>query len=98
MRARPESSAKAMPTKGPIWSAPKIPVSMSYTAGSYVCNSVFYGVRHFIEENQLSVRAGFVDLPCLPEQILEPNAPCIDMQVQLKALRTIVAVLSQSND
>ena len=44
-----------------------IPAAVSQTAGTFVCNHVFYGLMHALK-SQRSVRAGFIHVPFLPEQ------------------------------
>jgi pyroglutamyl-peptidase len=34
----------------------------SQFAGTHVCNSILYGVRHYIETNRLDVKAGFIHM------------------------------------
>ena len=43
------------------------PASLSHSAGTFVCNHVFYGLQHLLA-GQGSVRSGFMHLPYLPEQ------------------------------
>ena len=72
---------KAIAPKGPAayWStlpikalvaalrAKEIPASVSQTAGTFVCNHVFYGLMHELR-GQKQVRGGFIHVPFLPEQ------------------------------
>ncbi|HVU18690.1 MAG TPA: pyroglutamyl-peptidase I [Candidatus Didemnitutus sp.] len=44
-----------------------IPAAVSQTAGTFVCNHVFYGLMHELE-SWPDVRGGFMHLPYLPEQ------------------------------
>lgn len=44
-----------------------IGVEVSQTAGTFVCNHVFYGLMHTLR-SQRGVRGGFVHVPMLPEQ------------------------------
>jgi pyroglutamyl-peptidase len=44
-----------------------IPASVSQTAGTFVCNHVFYGLMHALKRKK-GVRGGFVHVPYLPEQ------------------------------
>lgn len=44
-----------------------IPASVSYTAGSFVCNHVFFGLQH-LAGNYGVAKSGFVHIPYLPEQ------------------------------
>ncbi|WP_438482786.1 pyroglutamyl-peptidase I [Oleiharenicola lentus] len=45
----------------------EIPASVSQTAGTFVCNHVFYGLMHELK-NHRGVRGGFIHVPFLPEQ------------------------------
>lgn len=42
------------------------PASISQTAGTFVCNHVFYGLQHHLRATP--VRSGFMHVPCVPEQ------------------------------
>ncbi|MBR5094051.1 MAG: pyroglutamyl-peptidase I [Oscillospiraceae bacterium] len=44
------------------------PAEVSNSAGTFVCNALFYRALHAIATGALPVRAGFVHVPCLPEQ------------------------------
>lgn len=45
-----------------------VPASVSHTAGTYVCNQVFYGLMHLLAEFP-GARGGFVHVPFSPEQV-----------------------------
>lgn len=45
-----------------------IPAEVSQTAGTYVCNHVFYGLMHAVRSTP-AVRAGFVHVPYGPGQV-----------------------------
>jgi pyroglutamyl-peptidase len=62
-----------------------LPASVSQTAGTFVCNHVFYGLMHAVRRRP-GVRAGFMHVPLLPEQaaalggpVLAPSLPLQDM-------------------
>jgi len=44
-----------------------LPASVSQTAGTFVCNHVFFGLMHALQSRP-GVRGGFMHLPLLPEQ------------------------------
>lgn len=44
-----------------------LPAEVSQTAGTFVCNHVFYGLMHALRDQRV-VRGGFVHLPWLPSQ------------------------------
>ena len=46
-----------------------LPASVSQTAGTFVCNHVFYGLMHACAERP-GVQAGFIHVPWLPEQVV----------------------------
>lgn len=45
-----------------------LPAEVSYSAGTFVCNHVFYGLMHFAATAAHPVRAGFLHVPLLPQQ------------------------------
>ncbi len=45
-----------------------IPAAPSLSAGSFVCNQVFFGLAHLLATQHTSTRGGFVHVPWLPEQ------------------------------
>lgn len=64
-----------------------IPVQMSNSAGSYVCNYVFY---RMMESNQDSLRlCGFIHVPLLPEHA-EPGEPSLPFSDLLKTVNLIL--------
>jgi len=63
-----------------------IPASVSNTAGTFVCNHVFYGLMHKLEQWGGSVRGGFIHIPMLPEQAVLRSGPSMGMEMILKGL------------
>lgn len=51
-----------------------LPAEVSGSAGSYVCNHLFYGLLHHAAVAGLAQQTGFVHLPLLPEQV-DPKRP-----------------------
>lgn len=69
-----------------------IPAEISQTAGTYVCNHVFYGLMHALRARR-GVRAGFIHIPYSPAQAaLHPGAPCLAIETATAALRLAVQV------
>jgi pyroglutamyl-peptidase len=61
----------------------KVPADVSQTAGTFVCNHVFYGLMHALASRP-GVRGGFIHVPFLPEQALRfagkpPSMPLAEM-------------------
>ncbi|MGW4060246.1 pyroglutamyl-peptidase I [Amycolatopsis sp. NPDC004747] len=46
-----------------------VPASVSHTAGTYVCNQVFYGLMHLLATEFRGARGGFVHVPFSPDQV-----------------------------
>lgn len=64
-----------------------IPVKLSNSAGTYVCNYVFY---RMMESNQDSLRlCGFIHVPMLPEQAQE-GEPSLSFSDLLRAMSLIL--------
>lgn len=69
-----------------------IPAAISQSAGTYVCNHVFYGLMHALEQRH-GVRGGFVHIPFLPAQAVQHRgAPSMALDTVIAALRLIVEV------
>jgi pyroglutamyl-peptidase len=64
-----------------------IPAEVSQTAGTYVCNHVFYGLMHALR-GKPRTRGGFIHIPYAPEQAARhPGAPSLPVEVVTAALR-----------
>jgi len=59
-----------VPVKGIVKTinAAGIPAVISNSAGTFVCNHVFYAALHHVVSNGLPVKVGFMHVPYLPEQ------------------------------
>jgi pyroglutamyl-peptidase len=70
--------------------AADIPAEVSNSAGTYVCNHVFYGLMHLCRHYP-GMRAGFVHMPYVPEQaIAHPGAPGMALEDIVRAMAIIV--------
>lgn len=67
------------------------PASVSQTAGTFVCNHVFYGLMHLIATERPGLRGGFVHVPYAPEQVPDGGAPALAVADNAVALRAIAA-------
>lgn len=71
-----------------------IPAEISQTAGTFVCNHVFYGLMHRLATARglKHTRGGFIHVPMLPEQG-DPSLPLAQMVEGLRiGIRTALAV------
>lgn len=61
------------------------PAGLSFTAGSFVCNEVFFGLQHLLAGRHL--RSGFMHVPCLPEQAALTPAPSMALTTMISGVR-----------
>lgn len=63
---------------------------ISQSAGTYVCNHVFYGLMHSLRKRR-ALRGGFVHIPYSPEQAAgHPGAASLPVDTVTAAIRMIV--------
>lgn len=77
-----------------------IPASVSHTAGTYVCNHVFYGLMHYASTHPQLRRAGFVHIPYLPDQACHhPGTASMAIETLEKAIELMLETcLVQNQD
>ena len=70
-----------------------LPAIVSNTAGTFVCNHVFYGLMHVTATRQLPLRGGFLHVPYLPSQAARFNAaPSMALEQIVAGIRIILRV------
>ena len=77
-----------------------IPAEISFTAGTFGCNQLFYHTMPKIKTDQLDIHAGFIHVPSLPSQAAQlqearkGRIPSMSLEITTKALEiTIKATL-----
>jgi pyroglutamyl-peptidase len=82
VRGAPAGYFSTLPVKAIVAALREVgvPSEVSQTAGTFVCNHVFYGLMHTLRTSK-GVRAGFIHVPYLPEQAQKGQAslPLEDM-------------------
>ncbi len=68
-----------------------IPASVSQTAGTFVCNHVFYGLMHLIATDLPDLRGGFVHVPYAPEQVTDASTASMPVDLIACGLGIIVS-------
>ncbi|MBB3179623.1 pyroglutamyl-peptidase [Variovorax sp. Sphag1AA] len=70
-----------------------VPASVSNSAGTFVCNHLFFGLMHRIAMRPVpGMRGGFIHIPYLPEQAARlPGMPSMSLDAVIAALRIAVA-------
>jgi pyroglutamyl-peptidase len=72
-----------------------IPVELSLSAGTFLCNQAMYTLLHHLSESGQSIPAGFIHLPVLPEAAARSHRPQASMSVETtrRALEAVLGVL-----
>ena len=68
-----------------------IPCTLSYSAGTFVCNDLLYTLLHRYRDTDVQV--GFVHIPYLPEQARE-GKPSMELDTVVEALTAMIGVLN----
>ncbi len=64
-----------------------VPAQMSFTAGTYVCNHLFYGLMYMIEKDFPNMRGGFIHVPFSSQQAIDKkNTPHMKLEEIAKGL------------
>lgn len=71
-------------------SAEGVPAEISQTAGTFVCNHIFYALMHALARQPAATRArgGFIHVPPTPE--LSPNAQALPLPEMVRGLRAAI--------
>ncbi|MGB0135163.1 pyroglutamyl-peptidase I [Dokdonella sp.] len=68
-----------------------IPCALSLSAGTFVCNQVFYWLCHLLETEHPSAHGGFIHVPWLPEQAdLHPGQPAMPLESMVLGARAAI--------
>ena len=68
---------------------------ISYSAGTYICNDIFYRLMHHIKSADLNIKGGFLHLPYTEHF---DKIPYIDLETQVVVVEAILAVLGDKNE
>ena len=90
-----------LPVKAMVQNVQKnnIPASVSYTAGTFVCNHVLYGVLYLIEQKYEGKKSGFIHIPFLPQQVVDKrNMPSMELNTIVKGLTAAIEAIVKNNE
>ncbi len=96
----PDAYFSTLPIKAMVENMKKegIPSSVSNTAGTFVCNHLFYGIQDYIFSNNLKIKHGFVHIPLIPEQSINTTNPSMSLKLILKGLVSIAKTLGSCEE
>ncbi|WP_299347167.1 pyroglutamyl-peptidase I [uncultured Maritalea sp.] len=72
-----------------------MPSSVSFSAGTFVCNHLMYGILNHIARNQHDIRAGFIHVPQAKE-FAGNDTPSAPLEQMIKAVRSAILVSRSS--
>jgi pyroglutamyl-peptidase len=76
-----------------------LPAIVSNTAGTFVCNHVFYGLMHLIATRRRAMRGGFLHLPYLPEQAAgQDGAPSMALGDIVRGVEIVLRVAAERRE
>ena len=72
-----------------------VPAVISNSAGTQLCNFMMYKTLQLIDKMEWSVKAGFIHVPLLPEQVFElhirpPNTPSLPIETMLGGIEAAI--------
>ena len=69
-----------------------LPVEISNTAGTFVCNALYYQVLSFLSEKKSRSQALFVHVPYLPEQVegKSVETPSLSLEIMLQTIQRLI--------
>jgi pyroglutamyl-peptidase len=76
-----------------------LPASVSNSAGTFLCNHVFYGLMHAAATDAARFRGGFLHVPYLPSQAAQaPRAPSMALEQIVEGIEIILAIAAARVD
>ena len=92
LRGGPAAYWSTLPIKAIVagLTAQGIPSAVSTTAGTFVCNHVFYRLMHALVRRK-GIRGGFVHVPFLPQQA-KRGQPSLPLDAMIAAITEVVAI------
>jgi pyroglutamyl-peptidase len=72
-----------------------VPCRLSSSAGTFLCNEVFYTVLRYLSVRSPALPAGFVHVPLLPDQVarLDRPGPSMALETMLAGARAALAAI-----
>ncbi|MCG3402139.1 pyroglutamyl-peptidase I [Staphylococcus massiliensis] len=76
-----------------------IPARLSNTAGTFVCNHLFYQLGYLSEKHYPGMKFGFIHVPYVPEQVENrEHTPSMALNTIAKGLEAAICAISDDED
>ena len=70
-----------------------IPAYVSNSAGTFVCNYLFYSLLYFIDKFYPDMKGGFIHIPFLPKQVIgKKNTPSLSFDMIFEGIKKAIIV------
>ena len=75
-----------------------VPAAVSNTAGTFCCNDVMYGVLHHLARRCSDITAGFMHVPCIPEQLcrMKEGTPALPLEDITKGIEAALQAIADN--
>lgn len=70
-----------------------LPAKISNSAGTYVCNHLFYQVQYLVHHDYPNLKAGFIHVPFLPSQASDGRYPSMSLENIVKGLTAAISAI-----
>ena len=101
---RPDGASayfSSLPIKAMVQAIKKegLPASVSNTAGTFVCNHLMYQALYLVEKKFPHVRAGFMHIPYMMEQVVNrPTAPAMSLVDIMRGIEAAIGAIIEHGD
>jgi len=76
-----------------------IPASVSYSAGTYVCNNIMYADLYFANKKYPNMKAGFIHVPFITEQAVgKKNTASMSVENIVTALEEAIKTIVENDE
>ncbi|MCD6513342.1 MAG: pyroglutamyl-peptidase I [Candidatus Odinarchaeota archaeon] len=75
-----------------------IPAIISNSAGTYVCNTVFYSGLYYANKLGLETKVGFIHLPYDTSQVLDKDKPSLPLNLIKEGIIELINFLAQTKN
>jgi pyroglutamyl-peptidase len=70
-----------------------LPAAVSNTAGTFVCNHIFYALMDIAQDHPIPMRGGFLHIPYMPEQVAQlGGAPSMALDDIVRGIEIILEI------
>lgn len=77
-----------------------IPANISYTAGTFVCNSIMYNVLYLASKKYKNIKTGFIHVPFAMEQVADKpdGVPSMSVETIARAIEYAIEAIVEDED